>query len=96
MSLNTQEPWESTAKFQGLDLLSRKENLFLKRIKERGKGKTCFFFFFPMFTIVSQHSYFCKIRVVEVCVFCVVISIEYMKTLGKKSFLAIIIGFYHK
>lgn len=95
MSLNTQEPWESTAKFQGLDLLSRKENLFLKRIKERGKGKT-WVFFFPMFTIVSQHSYFCKIRVVEVCVFCVVISIEYMKHLGEKSFLVIIIGFYHK
>lgn len=44
MSLNTQEPWEGTAKFQGLDLLSRKENLFLKRLKERGQRKANAFF----------------------------------------------------
>lgn len=67
MSLNTQEPWEGTAKFQGLDLLSRKENLFLKRIKERGQGK--------------RNAFFCVYRVVVVCVFCVAISIRYMKPL---------------
>lgn len=49
-----------------------------------------------MFTVVLQHSYFCKIGIVEVGVCCVVMSVRYVKPLGKNSLLTTVIGFYHK